>query len=192
MQSSLLQCVTPNLRQVNAVTSGGKIVINFYYSEVSENESALADEVEAEMWGYYYGEMRIESHIFVLPKAPIPHEGLCVYQRLEENLKYTPQANERIQVENRNLVLSYATQVSLLGQITPNLRAVRIIEDGEKVTLAFYYHSVSKKEEGVPPMVLNKIRPLLQGFEVIVDVVVLPYPSPIPKEGFAAYARFEK
>ena len=54
MQISLLGCVTPNLRQVNVISTKGKIILNYYYEQLTEEEEEeFPDEIEAEMWSFY-------------------------------------------------------------------------------------------------------------------------------------------
>src|SRR6185503_10645460 len=139
VQISLLNCVTPSLRQVNVIKFDKNITLNFYYDHIEEKEEDLPDEVEVEMWGFYYGRAEISTNIIISQfPNPIPQEGVCVYSRSGEQHQLFHKINRNLEGEiNIHLLISQATQISLLGYVTPNLRKILLEDDDENLLLHF-------------------------------------------------------
>jgi hypothetical protein len=193
LQISLLNCVTPYLRQVNIVVEENHVVLNFYYDHLDQEQQELPDEVEAEMWGFYGERKEISTNIIIsqFPK-PMPNEGLCVYLRYGENNQAFPTIIENLENKtNMPLLTSYCTQVSLLGYVTPNLRKIFLEESHKQLSLHFYYHELTEIEKGIPALIAERMKKFLNLLQIQTHVTVLPYPSRMP-EGSAIYARYEK
>lgn len=83
---------------------------------------------------------------------------------------------------------------ALIGNVTPNLRCVRVEDKNNAITLFFYYDN--------PPTEDEIELASLADTEFIADfpspkyttdckVLALPYPEPIPKNGLCVYKRYE-
>jgi hypothetical protein len=195
VQISLLNCVTPSLRQVNVIRLGKNIILNFYYDYIKEGEEELPDEVEAEMWGFYYGKAEISTNMIIsqFPNS-IPQEGLCVYCRAGEINQPLDKRGISVNLEdeiNIHLLVSQATQISLLGYITPNLRKILLEAENEKLLLHFYYDKITEKEEELPALVSVRVQSFFNKKQIAICTSVLPFPMSIPT-GSAIYARYEK
>jgi hypothetical protein len=193
MQISLLNCVTPSLRRVNVVQLEKNITLNFYYDSIVEGEEELPDEVEAEMWGFYYGRAEISKNIIIsrFPN-PIPKEGLCVFCRIGEVNQLFNKPHKNLEDEiNLNLLISQATQISLLGYVTPNLRKVLLEEEDKKIILHFYYDKTTEKEKELSALISDRVRSFFNKIQIEICTSVLPLPRPTPT-GSAIYARYEK
>ena len=193
MQISLLNCVTPSLRWVNIVQSENNIVLNFYYDFISEGENELPDEVEAEMWGFYYGRAEISTNIIIsrFPN-PIPQEGLCVYCRSGEINQLFNKVDKKLEDNiNTHLLISQATQIALLGYVTPNLRKILFEEKDDRIILHFYYDKMTDKEKELPALISDRVQSFFNKKKIEICTSVLPFPNPMPK-GSAVYARYEQ
>ena len=193
VQISLLNCVTPGLRQVNVVSFDKKIILNFYYDSLPEGEEELPSEVETEMWGFYYGRAEISINIIISQfPNPIPEEGLCVYSRIGEiNQQFNKLDKNPEDKININLLISQATQISLLGYVTPNLRKILLKEEGNKILLHFYYDKMTDKEKELPALISDRVQSFFNKKQIEMCTSVLPFPDPIPT-GSAVYARYEQ
>lgn len=193
VQISLLNCVTPSLRQVNVIHFDKNIILNFYYDHIEEGEEELPDEVEAEMWGFYYGKAEISTNIIIsqFPNS-IPQEGLCVYCRAGEVNQLFDKSDKNLEDDiNIHLLVSQATQISLLGYVTPNLRKILLKEEDEMLLLHFYYDKITEKEKELPAIISDRIQSFFNKKQIVMHTSVLPFPMPIPT-GSAIYARYEK
>lgn len=193
LQISLSNCVTPGLRQVNVIFVEKRIRLNFYYDNLKEEEEELPDEVETELWGIYYGEAEISTHIFILKfPIPIPQEGLCVYCRAGEVNPLFDQRGKNLENElNSHLLISYATQIALLGCVTPNLRKLLLKEEDETLLLDFYYDSITEQEKELPLIITNRTQSFFTKKQIVMHTTILPFPLPMPT-GSVLYARYEK
>lgn len=191
-QISLLHCVTPNLRQLNVIRLNKNITLNFYYEYMEEMEKEIPSEIEAEMWGFFYGEAEISTNIIISPLPnPIPLEGLCVYARFEEGSQLFNKIDKTHENEkNIHLLVSHATQISLLGCVTPNLRKILFEEREGKFVLHLYYNEMTEQEKSLPVLVGGRVQSFFADREVVVCVSMLSFPKLIP-EGSAIYARYE-
>jgi len=192
-QIALLHCVTPSLRQVNVVRFDKNIILNFYYDHIEEGEEELPDEVEAEMWGFYYGKAEISTNIIISQfPNPIPQEGLCVYCRAGEVNQLFDKAdiNHELGI-NIHLRISQATQISLLGYVTPNLRKILLEEEDEKLLLHFYYDKITEKEKELVVLISDRLQSFFNNKLIVISASVLPFPMLMPT-GSAVYARYEK
>ena len=193
VQISLLNCVTPSLRRVNVIRFEKNIVLNFYYDHIKEGEEDLPDEVEAEMWGFYYGKTEISTNIIIsqFPNS-LPQEGLCAYCRAEEVNQLFDKPDKNLEDKiNIHLLVSQATQISLLGYVTPNLRKILLEEGDEKLLLHFYYDKITEKEKELPALISDKVQSFFNKKQIEICTTVLPFPRSIPT-GSAIYARYEK
>lgn len=193
MQISLLNCVTSSLRRINVVLHQKKIILNFYYDHVVEGEEELPDEVEAEMWGFYLGRAEISTNIIIsqIPN-PIPEEGLCVYCAAGETNPLINKVTKSFEDEiNIHLLVSQATQISLLGQVTPNLRKILLEEEGKNFFLHFYYDKITTQEKELPTLICDKVQSFFNKKRIVACTLILPFPNLIPT-GSAIYARYEK
>lgn len=88
-----------------------------------------------------------------------------------------------------------SVQRSLLGNVTPNLRAVDvIIVDDKNFELIFYYDKeISESEEELPSLTETKVAADFPepDYHIMGVVRVLPYPANVPQVGFLAYLRHE-
>lgn len=193
MQISLLNCVTPSLRWVNIVQFENNIILNFYYDFIAEGEEELPDEVEAEMWGFYYGRAEIATNIIIsrFPN-PIPQEGLCVYCRIGEINQLFNKVEKNLEDKiNTQLLISQATQIALMGCVTSNLRKILLEEEGNKIILHFYYDKMTNEEKELPALISDRMQSFFNKKQIEMSTSVLPFPSPMPT-GSAIYARYEQ
>ena len=85
-----------------------------------------------------------------------------------------------------------ASQISLLGEVTINLRAVNIILEDEILLLKFYYELSSEEEEDIPEMVALEMLSFFEGeYEIITQTFITPTIVPIPQEGIRVFYRKE-
>lgn len=97
--------------------------------------------------------------------------------------------------QNQLSILCYA-QRALLGNITPNLRAIYVvIKNDTSFKLVLYYDKpLSEDEEELASLIDTNIFSDFSPFVYDTDYIVkvIPYPNEIPKEGYCVYRRFEK
>jgi hypothetical protein len=84
-------------------------------------------------------------------------------------------------------------QVHLLGHITPNLRAVYVQIRDNIITLVFYYDNPpSEDEQELASLVHTEfISHSSYDYKTDYQVITLPYPAWIPKDGVCVYLRYE-
>ena len=89
-----------------------------------------------------------------------------------------------------------SVQRALLGNVTPNLRAVDVlIKDEKNLELIFYYDKeMSKNEEELPSLTETEVASDFPepDYHVTGVVKVLSYPARVPQDGFLAYLRHEE
>lgn len=87
-------------------------------------------------------------------------------------------------------------QGSLLGNITPNLRAVEVVmEDDKFFNINFYYdNEASEDEVELSSLAETEFISDFPGpiYETNLNIKTLPYPNKIPQNGFLVYKRYEK
>lgn len=96
-----------------------------------------------------------------------------------------------------NTSLCLSMQKTLLGQVTPNLRAVILDVIDETIFVLFYFNDpITEEEEELASLTdLECFAGLSSPYaEKNSDykIIVLPYPQPIPKKGIRVYQRYEK
>lgn len=99
---------------------------------------------------------------------------------------------------NSLLVLNVlgSVQRALLGNVTPNLRALDVlIKDEKNLELIFYYDKeLSEIEEELPSLTETELASDFPepDYHVTGVVKVLPYPARVPQNGFLVYLRYEE
>ena len=85
-------------------------------------------------------------------------------------------------------------QRALIGNVTPNLRAVYIHIENETYGLVFFYDkALSEEEEELSSLADTEfIADFPSSDKTSCTIEVLPYPKPIPKQGRCVYMRYEK
>lgn len=84
-------------------------------------------------------------------------------------------------------------QRALLGNVTPNLRAVYVFIEGENYGIIFYYDKpLSEEEEELASLTDTEFISDFPDYETSSSIEVIPYPKPIPQRGFCVYERYEK
>ena len=91
-------------------------------------------------------------------------------------------------------ILCYA-QRALLGNITPNLRAIYVlIKNDTSLKLVLYYDNPPSEDEEelaslIDTNIFSDFSPFVYDTGYIVKV--LPFPDTIPQEGYCVYRRYE-
>lgn len=86
-------------------------------------------------------------------------------------------------------------QRALLGNVTPNLRAVYIRLENETYGLVFFYDKeLSEEEEELASLTDTEFIADFPSpdYKTSCAIEILPYPKPIPKKGYCVYERYEK
>jgi hypothetical protein len=86
-------------------------------------------------------------------------------------------------------------QRALLGNVTPNLRAVYVKIENELIQLILFYdRTLSEKENELADFIDTEFISDFPSpnYKTSFNVIILPYPTPFPKVGLCAYKRFEK
>lgn len=84
-------------------------------------------------------------------------------------------------------------QQALLGNVTPNLRAVYAFIEGEAYGIIFYYDQpLSEDEEELASLTDTEFISAFPDYETSCTVEVIPYPQKIPQKGYCVYERYEK
>jgi hypothetical protein len=82
-QIALLGAVTLNLRAVNIIQVGKKILTNFYYEKLENDEEEIPEVFATEMFSYFE-DYEITANTIILPLSKaIPEEGIRVFCRKE-------------------------------------------------------------------------------------------------------------
>lgn len=87
-----------------------------------------------------------------------------------------------------------SVQRALLGHITPNLRAVCIKNVNDEIELVFYYNTLpSDEEQELADFTDTEFIADFPSPEYKTDfqIITLPYPNKIPKDGICVYKRYE-
>lgn len=93
---------------------------------------------------------------------------------------------------NSNLLIRAALQIALLGAVTPNLRGVNALIQGQNLIIKFYYeHPPDEEEEDLAEIVGTEVYASLVDFQVEVMVEILPKSVILPEEGLRVYHRQE-
>lgn len=89
--------------------------------------------------------------------------------------------------------LLLSVQSALIGNVTPNLRAVYAFIEGETHGIIFYYDQpLTEDEEELASLTDTEfISDFPEGSQTSCAVEVIPYPKLIPKKGFCVYGRYE-
>lgn len=84
-------------------------------------------------------------------------------------------------------------QVALLGNITPNLRAVSVECEENKIKIIFYYQTPPSEEEQELASLADTefISDFPPTFNTNFQIIHLPKSQAIPKRGFLVYLRYE-
>lgn len=96
-----------------------------------------------------------------------------------------------------NLIDIFCTiQRGMLGNVTPNLRALYFIfENKSTFKLIFYYdRSLSEDEEDFTGVIDQDLTSDFSppAYEINYIIEILPYPSIISEKGYCVYRRYEK
>ncbi len=79
--------------------------------------------------------------------------------------------------------LRCVSQVALLGQVTPNLRAVTTAFDSECIRLCFYYdQEPSEQERELAEEVASEIISDFTEYMIETEKIILAYPHKIPNK----------
>jgi|GEM_PF-4222038 hypothetical protein len=82
-QIALLGAVTKNLRAINIIQREKKILINFFYEKINEQEEEIPEIFATEMFAYFE-DYDINARSIILPLSEnIPEEGLRIFCRKE-------------------------------------------------------------------------------------------------------------
>lgn len=82
-QIALLGAITKNLRAVNIVHDGKKILIKFYYEKISSEEEEIPEIFATEMNTYFENyDISVDSITLPISKS-IPEEGIRIFCRKE-------------------------------------------------------------------------------------------------------------
>lgn len=87
--------------------------------------------------------------------------------------------------------LRSVSQVALLGAVTPNLRAVNVIQDGRKILVNFYYETLANDEEEIPEVFATEMFSYFEDYDVSAHAIILPLSKNIPEEGIRIFGRKE-
>ena len=89
-----------------------------------------------------------------------------------------------------------AVQKALIGNVTPNLRAVYLIINSDcDFELIFYYNNnLSEEEEELPSLVDTEFMSDFPSptFITKFTIKILPQPQVVPNDGFCVYKRYER
>jgi len=84
-------------------------------------------------------------------------------------------------------------QRALLGNVTPNLRAVYAFIEDDTYGIIFYYDQpLSEDEEELASLTDTEFLADFPDDKTTCDIQVIPYPKAIPKKGYCVYQRYEK
>ncbi len=82
-QIALLGAVTNNLRAINVLQEGKKILVNFYYEKINNEEEEIPEIFAAEMITYFE-DYDVNAYSILLPLSEtIPEEGIRIFCRKE-------------------------------------------------------------------------------------------------------------
>ena len=82
-QIALLGAVTKNLRAINVLQEGKKILVNFYYEKINEEEEEIPEIFATEMIAYFE-DYDVNAYSIILPLSEtIPEEGIRIFCRKE-------------------------------------------------------------------------------------------------------------
>ncbi|MCH9609834.1 MAG: hypothetical protein S4CHLAM45_01960 [Chlamydiales bacterium] len=82
-QIALLGAVTKNLRAINILHEGKKILVNFYYKKINDKEEEIPEIFATEMIAYFE-DYDVEACSVILPLSEtIPEEGIRIFCRKE-------------------------------------------------------------------------------------------------------------
>jgi len=94
------------------------------------------------------------------------------------------------------LRLFSSVQQSLIGKITPNLRALRLVfKNNTTYQLVFYYDlPISEDEERLSNLAYNYVSSDFPSptFDSSYVIKILPYPKKMDSEGHCLYRRYEE
>jgi hypothetical protein len=91
------------------------------------------------------------------------------------------------------LVFFRTIQKALIGNVTPNLRAVYAFIEHETYGIIFYYdHPLSTEEQELVSLADTEFLADFPDHETVCKVEVTPYPNEIPKIGYCMYKRYER
>ena len=83
-QIALLGAVTKNLRAINVIQEGKKILVNFYYEKINDEEEEEIPEIFATEMIAYFEDYDINACSIILPLSEtIPEEGIRIFCRKE-------------------------------------------------------------------------------------------------------------
>lgn len=202
IQLSLLGNITPNLRAAYLLLEKEKrLGVNYYYNNpLSEEEEELVSLTETELISLYSDDYEFDTNVEIIsyPKT-IPQKGFCVYHRYEKNYNLITNFSdiniEKLKKINLSsdpiLILFYSAQIALLGNVTPNLRAVWT-EENEANRMTFYYdQSLSAEEKELFKLASQKFTSEFPDGKANCAVEIIPYPKLIPQKGYCVYQRYE-
>lgn len=83
-QIALLGAVTTHLRAINIFHEGKKILVNFYYEKINDEEEEEIPEIFATEMNAYFEDYDVEACTVILPLSEtIPEEGIRIFCRKE-------------------------------------------------------------------------------------------------------------
>lgn len=90
-------------------------------------------------------------------------------------------------------VIRSSIQVALLDHITPNLRAVSVTCKEKEIKLFFYYDNDPSEEERELANLSDTefISDIPVSIRTDFEIVHLPQPLPVPRQGMLVYMRYE-
>lgn len=202
MQAALLREVTPELRAVSIDLDQNEMLMHAYFycdKEISEKQldtwQCVTTEASASMLPRFILEPKIERLDY--PRQ-IPLKGYFIYLRKEEvGVQHKKNSFPRIELKEQSLGYAMlAAQHALLGVVTPELRAVTVDFNKEKLLLSIYFYYDKEVPKPLIDLWLSTIAEIRADFfpNSLLDNAVerVDYPLVFPFCGRYAYFRKEQ
>jgi hypothetical protein len=201
IQSALLGEVTPELRAVILDLDQDNVLLHAYFYHDGE-----ASEKHLDIWSCVISEGSVDLEPEFLTKAKIeqldypqeiPSKGYFAYLRKEERgLQLKKNSLSKLEIKEMSLAYAMlAVQHALLGVVTPELRAVIVDFDKEKILLYIHFYYDKEVSKSLIDLWLTAIAEIRTDFapNSLLDhgVERVDYPFVFPFRGRYAYRRKE-
>lgn len=189
--SALTSNVSRELRGICTKFENNTASIYFYYDgEMSENKKEISELVMDEVIAdcsereieFFYPIIRIDY------PDRLPLIGSWVFLRAESDLSKAVFPNEKIKREMARGDILLSIGDSLLGNVSPSLRAITVkvakeVLDQKRVNINFYYDGeISEIDKNLANNAISQIKQDFLGFEPRFEIQILrlDYPSKVP------------
>jgi hypothetical protein len=198
LQDALLGKIRLNLRAVKADMDESKKVLYFWFyfhENISEEELFTVKQAIQETKELFNNQYAYEGHIERLDyPAKIPHIGMTFYKRYEKLVDVVNVQNSWTYPEENIAFFLSRMQTQLLGNVRPNLRAVKLdVNEHERklYTWFFFDGNISSDDSAMAEEITRKLLPGGSLFVPVIAKEQLNFPQIIPHIGTYAYLRDE-